>query len=568
MVYIEDLSREDLITRCQELEYQLNSKEINANNSYSGSILRNIFNSVTVGFVALDIDGKVIEFNKAYFDFTKAFYNSVPETGKHYDSYIPLDRLAAITNYFKQVFAGETVSFNDEFNINNRIYIILKTYVPLLNDAKEVTGILVSIQDITQKEEIQFKFARTYNTFYTVINSLQLMIFAVDSKSFDIIFANHYFVAVNGEAIGKNYFDFFQNDELKLKDVKKKLKNVPSQINLINMDEVFLPKFNRWMKVYFRQISWIEGEANIILFYLIDIEDYKQNQQQLKENNLKLESIISDRTSELQLLLNNLESEVQSRRHIETELMITKEQISLSLRKEKQLSNVKSRILNNVAHEINTPLTVISTAAFLIDIYLGKNKYSEIGGLLKQIQDSSTTLFTIIEHSQKASSIQTECAYTEYETLNFVDFVKDIIQQIENIDKSNHNFQQIFQSHVIILSTNYSILKQIILPIYDNAVKYSNAGTIIITKITEDLDFVQISIIDNGIGISDEDQEHIFDMFYRSQKHIGILPGSGLGLSIAKNQARSIGAKIYFNSKEGIGSEFTVEFPKVNLLEY
>ncbi len=567
MISSENLTRDELVARCAELEYKLSLKEITTDDAQSTNILRNIFNSVTLGFAALDIDGKVIEFNKAYLEFAQTFYGKTPEKGEHYEDFVPENKLQMIHNYYEQVLKGEHLTFNDEHKINNRNYIFLKTYIPIIDNNGQITGVLVSIQDITQKEEIQSKFARTYNTFYTVINSLQLMVFAVDSKTFDIIFANHFFVAVNGEAKDKNYFDFFQNDELKLKDVKKKLKDIPPQINLINMYEVYLEKFNRWMKVYFRQITWIEGGANIILFYLIDIEDYKQNQKQLEEINQKLESTINERTAELKSLLTDLESEIERRKQTETELMMTKEQISLSLRKEQQLSNVKSRILNNVAHEINTPLTVISTSAFLIDIYLSQQNYSTIPELAKKIQDASSTLFSIVENSQLATNSDDVTYFADYETLNFIDFIKNIMKEIEENDNNNHIFQTILQSHVIILSTNYQMLKQAIIPLYDNAVKYSEKGTVITTKITEDSQNVQLSIIDNGIGISEEDLPYIFDMFYRSQKHIGIVHGSGLGLSIAKQQVEKLGGKIYVQSNENIGSEFTIEIPGINLAD-
>lgn len=169
----------------------------------------------------------------------------------------------------------------------------------------------------------------------------------------------------------------------------------------------------------------------------------------------------------------------------------------------------------------------------------------------------------MVESAQKVSSSTASDISKQYISMNIITFLDNLIQEVEAIDKGKHKIQNIYQSNVIIYSTDYQILRLILLQLIDNAIKFSNPGSIITFRVVEDDENVYISIHDNGFGIADEDKDHIFEMFYRSKKYIGILHGNGTGLTIAKTNAARINAEIKFESQEGIGSEFTVILPKI-----
>ena len=271
---------------------------------------------------------------------------------------------------------------------------------------------------------------------------------------------------------------------------------------------------------------------------------------------LELDKRIQERTEQL-------EKEIQTRKAIETELRIAKEQISLTLHKEKELSTLKSKLLNNISHEINTPLTIISSSAFLIENYLHYKQYEEIPKYVAQINDAVKSLNETIEQASRASNIFLGDLPSQSSVRNVVDFCDQFIDRIEDLSIEKRQFVKDFSSRIIILETNYDILEQILMQFISNAIKFTKENCKIILKLNEDENSVIISIIDNGIGIPKKEQEHLFDIFYRAESVIGKYAGSGLGLSIAKHLADKINSHINFTSQENSGSEFSLIVPKV-----
>jgi signal transduction histidine kinase len=256
-----------------------------------------------------------------------------------------------------------------------------------------------------------------------------------------------------------------------------------------------------------------------------------------------------------------LEKEIQTRKAIETELRIAKEHISLALHKEKEFSTLKGKLLNNISHEINTPLTIISSSAFLIENYLNYHQYDEIYKYLSQIRDAVKSLNETIEQASNASNILLGEFPSQNSLRNIVDFCDQFIDRIQDMSNDRRQFVKEFSSRIIILETNYDILDQILMQFISNAIKFTPENCTITLKLSENENSVIISVLDRGIGIPEKEQEHLFEIFYRAESVIGKFSGSGLGLSIAKHLADKINAKINFTSQENIGSEFSLIIP-------
>lgn len=558
----EDFTKDELIRKVTELENKfdyLNKRlELYNNENY----FRMVFECAQIGFVTLDTNYCVTDYNHHFLNYSASFHKKTIEVGDHISTFIPDEKIDVVLKALELTLKGELYETIDIHQLNNKDYYFKKLYTPLLSPKGDVEGILATVVDITSSEETRIKFTKTYNTFYTILNSLQLMIFAVDYITYDIIFANNYFTSINGEFERKNYFDFFANDELDLKKTKKRIKKTINESDAPFFREVYLEKYRRWFNVYYKRINWIEGKNPALLIYLIDVNEQHQTQLELQKLNQELEQKISERTEKLQTTLHQLEEEIERRNTVEQELLVAKEQLSLNLRKEHELLKLKSGILNNIAHEINTPLTIISSATFLIENMLRFGKYNEINQYLSQIQESINKLFQMVESAQKVSASTNVDSSTEIKTQNLITFLNDLVIEIESIDKGKHIIETAYQTNVLIYTTNYVALRQILLQLFDNALKFSKIGTIVILKVVEDDDNIYISVIDNGFGIAEEDKQNIFEMFYRSPKYIGIIPGTGAGLSIAQTNATSINATITFESTEGVGSEFIIILPK------
>ncbi|MEN6511260.1 MAG: HAMP domain-containing sensor histidine kinase, partial [Chloroherpetonaceae bacterium] len=226
-------------------------------------------------------------------------------------------------------------------------------------------------------------------------------------------------------------------------------------------------------------------------------------------------------------------------------------------------STIKSKLLDNISHEINTPLTIISSSSFLIENYLNYKQYDEIPKYLNQINEAVKSLNDIVEQASKAYHIFLGDSQSTSSIRNLVDFCDQIIDRIGNMTYGKVIFKKEFSSRIIMAETDFDILEQILTQFLNNAIKFTPEGGKITIKLEEIEDKIVISVIDEGIGISEEEQEHLFELFYRANSVIGKYHGSGLGLSIAKNLADSINAEIKFKSQLGKGSEFSLIIPKV-----
>ncbi|HAW08576.1 MAG TPA: hypothetical protein DCW42_05310 [Bacteroidetes bacterium] len=289
---------------------------------------------------------------------------------------------------------------------------------------------------------------------------------------------------------------------------------------------------------------------------MYDLSELYRNKEDLEKFNQELDKRIQEKTAQLQ-------EELQIRKAIETELRIAKEQISVTLHREKELSTIKSKLLDNISHEINTPLTIISSSSFLIENYLNYKQYDEIPKYLNQINEAVKSLNDTVEQASKAYHTFLGDSQSTSSIRNLVDFCDQIIDRIGNMTYGKVIFKKEFSSRIIMAETNFDILEQILTQFLNNAIKFTPEGGKITIKLDEIEDKIVISVIDEGIGISEEEQEHLFELFYRSNSVIGKYHGSGLGLSIAKNLADSINAEIKFKSQLGKGSEFSLIIPKV-----
>ena len=114
------------------------------------------------------------------------------------------------------------------------------------------------------------------------------------------------------------------------------------------------------------------------------------------------------------------------------------------------------------------------------------------------------------------------------------------------------------------VSWDYNKVKRAVIILLENAFKYTEEGGEIILSIQEVNKYIRISVKDNGIGIKKEDQERIFDRFYRSEIVRGKnISGTGIGLSLLKSMAKNFGIKLKLDSECGKGSQFILDIPRV-----
>src|SRR5690554_1120654 len=281
----------------------------------------------------------------------------------------------------------------------------------------------------------------------------------------------------------------------------------------------------------------------------------------IRELNMVIElAIFKDRKEkELQNLNNELEEKVKQRT---ADLNEANKELQKALEKERELSELKSRIVQNVSHGFKTPLTSILSSAQLLKLYAEKDHpfKSKISKHASKIENSVRNLnglLTGILFFGKADASKMDYKPSKIYTSAFLKEIVDVVKAgIENQVTIRTSFEKIPK----IIVSDSECLYQIFENLLSNAVKYSKEGGVVEFKVSFDGNTMKSFIKDEGIGIPKSEQHQLFDRFFRA-KNVGILEGSGLGLSIVKKCLDLIGGEISVKSEVNKGALFELSIP-------
>lgn len=230
---------------------------------------------------------------------------------------------------------------------------------------------------------------------------------------------------------------------------------------------------------------------------------------------------------------------------------------------QKRLSEMKNDFINNMTHEIKTPISTISLACeALSDEAVRRNEVLE-SNYLKVINDENTRLGGIAEKILQAATIEKEDFKIKREKINVHKLIDQVISNIGiQVEVKDGKIVRNFRAKKEVVSADKMHISNVISNLVDNANKYSPKKPII-RIITENYaDGVKITVKDNGIGISKENQKKIFDKLYRVPTgNIHNVKGFGLGLSYVKTIVERHDGKVDVDSELKKGSRFTVYLP-------
>lgn len=244
-----------------------------------------------------------------------------------------------------------------------------------------------------------------------------------------------------------------------------------------------------------------------------------------------------------------------------TELKKLEESIKKSLQKERELNELKTRFISTASHEFRTPLTAVLSSAELLERYGRKwsdEKYGEhIDRILNSV-DYLTQLVDDVLTINKAESGKIEFNPGEVDLLVCS---KKVIEEISLMLTDKHKIIFDYKSKRKIFTLDEKLIRFILLNLLSNAIKYSpGGGKIAFTVSSDEANSIIINISDEGIGISDNDKEMLFQPFHRGN-NIQNIRGTGLGLSIVKKSVELHDGKVDVQSRLNEGSTFTVSIP-------
>ncbi len=288
------------------------------------------------------------------------------------------------------------------------------------------------------------------------------------------------------------------------------------------------------------------SEEKFVIAFIVDITLRRQAETKLKNYSAELEKQVKNRTLILEEAIEELEK--------------TKLDLKNALEKERELNELKSRFVSMASHEFRTPLTTMLSSLSLVTKYGDQNDKESQHKHVGKIKTSINNLTDILNDFLSVSKLEEGKIENMPEDMHIKSFVADTISEMQALAI---NGQSIIHEHVgnEIGLLDKKLLKNILFNLISNAIKFSPEGKSIEVKTETQNSFIKISVKDKGIGISEQDQKHLFERFFRGHNATHI-QGTGLGLNIVAKYAELMNGSINFESEENKGTTFTIIIPQ------
>ncbi len=305
----------------------------------------------------------------------------------------------------------------------------------------------------------------------------------------------------------------------------------------------------------------IEEELFTIAF-IVDITQRKKIEQNMLIQQNELEKM----TDTMRKLNTELEVKVEERTLILKEALqkLEESQIDLSeaLDKERQLSEIKSRFVSMASHEFRTPLSTVLSSASLLSKYTKTEEQDKRNRHIEKIRNSVKHLNDILEDFLSLGKLDEGKVGAHFAELDLEEILQDVVDEMRGLMKKDQSiiFEHSGDTRII---SDKKLLKNIIINLISNAIKFSPEESIIELTCHSSNGTTLITLKDRGVGISEEDQQHLFTSFFRGKNVINI-PGTGLGLHIVKRYMDMLDGTIGLESKINKGTTFYISIPSIN----
>jgi len=299
-------------------------------------------------------------------------------------------------------------------------------------------------------------------------------------------------------------------------------------------------------------------EGSFAIAFISDITKRKEienavveQKEQLAEINLKIEELNDDLEQKVELRTQQLQETL-------VQLQNSKEELTKALSKEKELSDLKSRFVSMASHEFRTPLSTILSSASLVAKYTETVQQENRDKHIQRIKTSVNNLTDLLNEFLSIGKIEDGKITAHYTQFNIKEMLETVVAEMQNLVKPGQHIQYSHHGEAIV-NLDPALLRNVVLNLLSNAIKFSpEKGIIIFTSTTLETEIV-ITVKDSGIGISKDDQEHLFERFFRGTNASNI-QGTGLGLHIVSKYIELMNGQIAYTSQLEKGTEFIIKF--------
>lgn len=304
--------------------------------------------------------------------------------------------------------------------------------------------------------------------------------------------------------------------------------------------------------------NYKKDDSVFVIAFINDITKRKEIEQamirqkeELAEINAKIEELNNDLEQKVELRTSQLTDTLQ-------QLENSRNEIENALSKEKELSDLKSRFVSMASHEFRTPLSTILSSASLLAKYTEGTDQEKRDKHIHRIKASVNNLTDILNEFLSIGKIEDGKLIAHLTHFNIRELAGVICNEMQCISREGQVISYQHEGKEIVF-LDPTLLRNVIINLLSNAIKFTPAnGQIwIFSKVSDER--ITIRVKDNGIGISADDQAHLFERFFRGA-NVTNIQGTGLGLHIVGKYIELMNGHIEFSSELEKGTEFIITF--------
>lgn len=500
-------------------------------NLTSMEVLKDILDNLNDSLIIIDSYGQVVLFNSEALRIQKSISETPLKIGSYYSElkgpgyrHTAAEILKTLKRQKKPVknFAEHKTPFG------NSVFLEIN-FIPVLGARRELKYVSIITQDITSRKIFEKRIRATSADVSNVLENAHAIIFSVDTRGY-IVEWNHHCTTITG----------FQKKEVlskKLCDVLIREYNTPLFDDLMrrvlknqsvgNYEFPLQTKDGREVIVMLSATPRTNVNGQVVGATLVG-----QDITELTSYRRSLEKLVQNKTAALKKVL----------------------------KKEKEAVEMKNRFVSIASHEFRTPLSSIDFATAFIKqnaATIGKKKLNEkVAVIEKHVHHMSHLLEDVLNFS-KSENGRIKIVPS---IISLENFVKGAVEEVMCNTKYSHHIC-VSTNRLGCLLTDEKLLRNILINILTNAIKFSPDKTEVSLNVLDQDAFITMEIRDDGIGIPEEEQELIFEPFTRGRSAANI-EGTGLGLSIVKKAVELLNGTINVHSEVGAGSVFKVTIPR------
>lgn len=412
--------------------------------------------------------------------------------------------------------------------------------------------------------EKELKSAR--DKFKAVFQNASLGILVINVEG-EIVLANDFLLKLfgyedAGQLIGKNMEMLLPHRFRKKHVPERKMYHANPETRPMGMgrDLFGLTSDGKEIPIEISLSSYENDEGRFSIAFISDISPRISTENQLKEQSLQLAKM----NTQIKHLNEELEMKVKERtvrlEEALEKLNESKNELSLALSKEKDLGEMKGAFVSMASHEFRTPLSTILSSASLLAKYKLTEEQEKRDKHIQRIKSSVINLNNILNEFLSLGKIEEGKIKATFSSFNIKELIYDQYNEMSDIFKAGQKIDYVHEgSAMVYLDQNF--FKNILINLLSNAAKFSGENTTIYIRTIVSEEMVLFSIRDEGMGISQKDQEKLFEIFFRGKNATNI-SGTGLGLHIVLKYTEMMKGKLELKSKLNNGTEIIIKFAK------